>query len=268
MLTIDVPGGPVEDALLALHAADRMRGSREASGGGLEWDLLVTETVAGYSLRSRIDPSDQTFASLADLLDAIEFGVSHFLLLGHPGETHLHAAGATVGSHGGRALLALGPNGAGKSSLALSWSSAGCPLLGDDIVLLREDGGLLPFQRPLKVSMDRLREVGVRPQDTLWVDTETDEGRYAPEAETGWAEAGARAVLVARARWVRDAPLTIRPLPSREALRLLMDSALDTGRTPLASFPAFTALLSEAAAVDVRFGEARAAAEALLRLGS
>ena len=76
---------------------------------------------------------------------------------------HLHAAGTVVSS---RALVALGSSGAGKSSLALAWSLAGYPLLGDDAVLLAADGRVYLTERvdltrvglDMKATVEQFRE--------------------------------------------------------------------------------------------------------------
>ncbi len=263
-LTIQAPAGPVIDAVRGMFGDAQL----PPGHAGPPADLSVSQTAGGYELRARTDPVVQRFRTPAELVGALEFGVTHFLLGGHHERTHLHAAGAVVRSptEGARAILALGPSGSGKSSLALAWSRRGLPLLGDDVVLLEDGGRLSPFPRPVRVGADRLQEVGAVVAAPALLDADTREARYDPAETAGWAEPGARAAVVARIEWVEGAGVRVEPLSAAVGLQLLVGSVLDTGASPLASFPRFADLLDGARVVDVHFGSAVAAARTLEEL--
>lgn len=264
-LAITGPGGSVMDGVATFYPAMQL-GPNEGLAEG-PTDLVVAPRDDGFHLRSLIDPEPRRFDTEADLLSALEFGVTHFLLLGRLADTHLHASGVVVPGRAPRsAVLALGPSGSGKSSVALFWSRAGLPLLGDDIIILSGNGELSAFPRLLKVREERLEDAGVRTPRRLLFDAETREARFDPTHGAGWAEGTARPGVVARVRHEDGAGLRIRPLPTADALRLLLDSVLDTGLGPHESFPRFTQLLEEARFVDVVFEHAEEAARGLLEL--
>lgn len=264
-LTIEGPPGSVLESARSLYPGAQIDPASTADGPA---DLVVRAGAeGGWELRSPIDPAPRAFADPPDLLNAIEFGVTHFLLLGERDLTHLHAAGAVVPERGARgAVLALGPSGSGKSSIALFWARAGLPLLGDDIVLLGDEAELRPFPRSLKVRSERLRDAGIVPPGPRLFDPETLEARYDPAHGAGWAEPGVRAAVVARVRWTPGAALRIEPMATADALRLVLDSVLDTGVGPHESFARVAELLDRARCVDVTFGEAAEAARALIEL--
>jgi hypothetical protein len=263
-LTIQAPAGPVIDAVRGMFG-DTQLPLGQAGGAA---DLVVSETPDGYELRARTEPIVQRFPTTAELVGAIEYGVTHFLLGAHRERTHLHAAGAVAASHTGAApaVLALGPSGSGKSSLALAWSMRGLPLLGDDVVLLGDEGRLSPFPRPVRVRAERLQEVGVVVAEPALLDAETREARYDPSRTAGWAAPGANAAVVARIHRVEGAAVRVEPLSAAAGLQLLIGSVLDSGASPLESLLRFADLLDGARVVDVRFGSAVEAARAIEEL--
>lgn len=262
-LTIQAPPGPVVEAVRSMYANVQI----PASGRDAPPDLTVSETAGGFELRSHADAAVQRFGTAAELVGALEFGVAHFLLGALGAHTHLHAAGAAAPGHEGRpAVLALGPSGSGKSSLALAWSRRGLPLLGDDVVLVDERGRLSAFPRPVRVDVARLHAVGARVAEPPLLDARSGKARFDPGEKGGWAEPGARAAVVARIAWSEGSSLRVEPLSGAEGLRLLIGSVLDTGTSPLDSFPRFADLLEGVRVVDVRFGDAAEAAEALAEL--
>jgi hypothetical protein len=266
-LTIQAPAGPVLDAVHGMFGGALLP-TADPEGPDGPADLVVSGSADGYDLRARTDPVVQRFRTTAELVGAIEFGVTHFLLGAHPEATHLHAAGAVAApaGEGAPAILALGPSGSGKSSLALAWSRSGLPLLGDDVVLVDARGRLAPFPRPVRVGAERLREVGASVGPAALVDEATREARYDATEGAGWAGPGARAAVVARIRWAAGAPVRVEPLSAAEGLQLLVGSVLGTGVSPLASFPRFADALHGARLVEVRFGNAVQAADALREL--
>jgi hypothetical protein len=265
-LTIEAPDGPVLRVLRSLFPDSQLPAAQADASPA---DLVVRPLGNGWEVRSRFDEPAERFTGDAPLVSGLELGIVGFLLSLERTRTHLHAAGAVrPGASPGAALLALGPSGSGKSTLALAWSRLGLPLLGDDTILVGEEGLLSPFRRPVKIVRERLEESGLLPFDRLLSDPVTGEVRYDPAGGPGWAAPGARARLVARVRWQAGSALVVAPLARADALATLMASIQDTGAGPAPSLGHFAELLRDAERVDVTFGRAAdAAGELVERLG-
>jgi hypothetical protein len=204
----------------------------------------------------------ERFAQWDEALEAIEFLVTSRLLALHPDRAQLHAAGAVPR---GRAVLAIGQSGAGKSSIALHWSLAGMPVLGDDVVLLDHEDRAVAFPRLFTVHRARLADAGATPDATLQWGPADDEVRYDPRTGGGWAEPAEIGVVAMLSR-VAGAPLAVDSVPATEVLNLLVGSLHPTGLGPEPCFERLARIARRARGVRVGFGEARQAAEALAAL--
>ncbi|MDT8368428.1 MAG: hypothetical protein RQ745_04435 [Longimicrobiales bacterium] len=199
---------------------------------------VVTATAAASDPPDvRVAPDDPEVAF------TLEHEVVLHLLRSDTGRTHLHAAAAAL--PGGGAILALGPSGAGKSTLAHAWCDLGRPVHGDDVVVL-DDHGVHPFPRLLKLGGS---------DGDLAVD---------PAPLCGWGAPGAPVRRIAVVQWVRGASLTVEPLDTVTVLRALTASLHATGAPPEESLERLIRVAESASAYRVEYGDARAAARALL----
>jgi hypothetical protein len=197
-----------------------------------------------------------------ELVIAIEFALTESLLAACSGHAHLHASGAVVR---GGAVLALGAAGAGKSSLAVSWSLAGIPVLGDDIVFVDATSRACPFKRLFKVTPAVLTECGVRPEQTPFWRPESAEAWYDPAEDGGWASP-VPVALLAFVRYQPEADTAVRAINRASALRGLLQSLLPGGLSREASFDRLVLLSRRARAYDVTYGSATDAARVLAEL--
>ncbi|MEQ9398575.1 MAG: hypothetical protein RJQ04_05355 [Longimicrobiales bacterium] len=223
-------------------------------------DVRVTARGDGWLVRP--GPADPC-PSVPDTVSAAELAITRHLLASDRAHCHLHTAGAVTDSGG--AVLAVGPSGSGKSTVAYAWHGLGRPLLGDDVVALDPTGRAHPFQRPLKVDADRLREAGVDPATTTAWDGETDDVWVDPTAGAGWAGA-ASVILVAELRFEAGAPLRLDPLEGGERLRVLLNSVHQTGVSRAGSVDRLISVAEAGPMVRVTHGNGREAAAALLEL--
>jgi hypothetical protein len=162
----------------------------------------------------------------------------------------------------GRAVLALGGSDAGKSSLALAWSVAGHPSLGDDIILLEEQGHAGSFPRVFKVAPEVLESLGLEPSETPFWSEATGEAWYTPDAGPGWAEA-APVGLIAVCRHRPGAGVSTETLDRADGLNCLLHSVMPSGLDTAASFPAIVEALADAEVLRVDFESAASAAAAI-----
>lgn len=204
----------------------------------------------------------ERFSTLPDLLGALEFALLLRLLEHHRGETHLHGSGALVPAG---AVVALGASGAGKSSLALAWSCAGLGVLGDDLLLVEEDGTVRGFPRLVKVDRSRLAAHDLALEHTVAPDPDHDEAWFDPGTRAGWARGRYAVALLARVEYDGGATTRIEEFDAVEALRILLDNVQGAGATPEDSLDRLIVMTLGARAVDVRFGDAADAAAALAR---
>lgn len=198
--------------------------------------------------------------SRAEAADAAEYCVTLLLLEAFRAHLHLHAAGCATPTG---AVLALGPSGAGKSSLALHWSVTGRAVYGDDIVLLDDDAQIRPFKRLFRVHPDRIRRYGDAVRRVG--EPDPDEEWFDPASAGGWAEPS-EVRLLALARYVPGAPHGITQVPPTEALAALLAAVMPTGRSPTDGFDTLVGVAAHARMVQVTFGDATDAADALVEL--
>jgi hypothetical protein len=246
----------------------RLATGRAGTGTDDEAPLEIERAGPCYRLVERTADGEvrtRRFRRLPSLLAAVEFAVLQRLLEGHHGETHLHASGAVVG---GRAVLALGPSGAGKSSLALTWSRAGHPLLGDDVILADARGGVRGVPRLVKVSRRVLHAHGLSDDVTVAPDPRSPELWWDPDRGGGWARGVHRPALVARVSFERRMSTRLEPMTPAAGLRLLLDHVMEAGLKPEESLDRLARIAESATFVAVRFGSGRdAAAELAERAG-
>jgi hypothetical protein len=220
--------------------------------------IAVAADAGGFSIDAPGMPT--AFCdSRTDALVVLEHALTNALLDTCRGLAHVHAAGAVIQ---GKAVVALGGSGAGKSSLALAWTLAGHPSLGDDVVLLDETGGARPFERYFKVAPDVLRLLGVNPEATPFWDPSTQEAWYTPEDGPGWASPSAIG-LVAICSRSSGSPLSILPGSPAEGLNALVHSRMGTGLDAARSFPLLHRVVTDAEVLHVQFESASEAATAI-----
>lgn len=197
-----------------------------------------------------------------DALAECEGALAELLLRTCADHFHVHAAGCVIDR---KAIVVLGGAGAGKSSLAATWSQAGVPVLGDDVVLVDRRGRCAPFKRPIKVAAPLLPVLRVDPADTLFWTPGSEEAWLDPSAGPGWAGPAAPA-LFAAVRFVAGAPCRVRAVPRREILSALVGSLLSTGRRAADGFDVLAEAVGSSRTVHVEFGSAVDAAETLRAL--
>lgn len=252
------------DVTLAEAASPFFRSYRldsEEANSDLKPGVSVRE-VAGFYVLELDGVQVAECSSIDDVIVEYEFALSCALLDSCSHYTHVHASGAVIGDN---AILALGAAGAGKSSLALGWSRAGYPSLGDDTVFLTSDTLVRSFRRIFKVSPAVVTSFGLDLQTTPFWTSSAEEAWYAPDDGGGWASS-ARVALVAVSRFRSDAPLSIEPIKRSEALSALLNSVMSTGTSVAQAFDPLAQVAMDAAAVRVTFGSAAEAAEALAAL--
>jgi hypothetical protein len=231
--------------------------ARPLAPGGANEVWALARDGDGWSVQPPGLPL-QSFSVWADALEAIEFLITTRLLALHHHRPQLHAAGCVVNHH---AVLAIGASGAGKSSIALQWSTAGLPLLGDDVILLDETDQAVAFPRYPAVDCARLAEAGATPYTADRLAVEGNEVRYDPRSGGGWAAAAPIGVIGVIRR--APGPLTIESLPPAQALGMLGAALHTTGCGPHECFSQLTRVVREARAVLVTFAHAGEAARAL-----
>lgn len=232
-----------------------------ATSPGESYDVRFGLHQAEHSWHLETDGRrTEAFASLADAVNAIEHLITLQLLALASDVPQLHAAGAVVDD---RAVLAIGESGAGKTSLALRWCLAGLPVLGDDIVLLDEEGRAVPFKRLFNVDPTRLAANDVTPDPTLdWL-ADPESAYFDPRRGGGWA-APAAVGTVAMVHFAPSHDLEIAELPRARALTLLLASLMPSGKQSDTCFDRMLAIVRDARTVSVVFGDAARAAEALV----
>ena len=207
----------------------------------------------------------QRYEWKTDLLTAVEFEANRRLLATQAGYVHLHASGAVVD---GGAVIAVGPSGSGKSNMAMAWHRAGYRLLGDDAVLLGNDGKVRSFARLIKLDADRAGAFGIEVERTLAFDPTYGEIWYDPCDGAGWATDLVPLRTVAWVRWQPGSPLRVRRLEPAESLTRMIGDLSKTGLEPAEAVPALARVASEAELLEVEFEDAVEAAAVLARVAS
>ncbi|MGD2136180.1 MAG: hypothetical protein PVF27_08470 [Gemmatimonadales bacterium] len=253
-VTLDDPA--LARPLAALYPAYRPSALGRDRSADLSLD--VRSSKQGF-LVTDMHGNVQTCTTFGEVLAAFESVCTEALLHLRADAIPLHASGAVVQ---GRAVLALGGPGAGKSSLAVSWHQAGIPVLGDDVVLLGEDGRCHPFKRLFGIDASLLAALGVDPTTTAFWEAGATEAWYDAGSGPGWADAA----LVGRIAVVRYQPgagLAFEPIPPAELLNTLVHSQLITVTDRARGFDRL-ARIATVPAYRVTFGSAREAAEAMV----
>jgi hypothetical protein len=213
----------------------------------------------------RFGDSIERYESRNDRLAAIEFEVNRRLLATQAKYVHLHASGAVVD---GGAVVAVGPSGSGKSNMAMAWHRAGYRLLGDDAILLGNDGRVRGFARLLKLDDDRAGAFGIEIERTLAFDATYGEIWYDPCDGAGWATDSVPLRTVAWVGWTPGASLTVRRLEPAESLNRLFGDLFKTGLEPAEAVPALALVASQAELLEVEFDDAVEAAAVLAHVAS
>jgi len=245
-----------------LDACCQLYGAQPLRSGPCKPAAVWLETApCGYCVTlNGTQPVD--CGSRTDAFVALEHAVTLALLESCRHLTHLHAAGAVVG---GGAVIALGGSGAGKSSLALAWTLAGHPALGDDIVLLDGGGLVRPFPRHFKLDPEVLRCSGVDPECTPFWNPATREAWFTPAGASGWAGPTSIA-LVLLCRRSAGERFAIDRLSRLEGVNAMLHSVLDSGLDAAGSVQSIVDATTDAEVLEVRFASSREAAQAIAAL--
>jgi hypothetical protein len=227
--------------------------------------LTIRESTEGFTLEgdgTHGDDPSMTTTDREELLAAVEGALARMLLRQSPGAVQLHAAGAVVPEG---AVLALGPAGAGKSSVALAWSAAGIPLLGDDILFLDAAGRAGGFRRLVKAEAERLLEHGYAPERTPHWSPRVTECWFDPRVAGGWST-GFRRVRTLAFLERGGAGESVLELERPEALALLLDHVTGGDAPADVALDILLSLLDGALPVRLSFDSSARAAGLLLEL--
>ena len=177
---------------------------------------------------------------------------------------HWHAAALVRGEH---TLLLPGKSGAGKSTLALALSLQGFELLGEDVVFMDADSGVIhPFPRALRVddaSLGRLVRLG------LEYDPAKRVGNLLPVSVVpAWRTLPSRPLShVLLVEWDEQGPVEVAPITQAEAAVELQAHSHTLRREPEARWPLLQRVLAPARCYRVlRNEDLAAAARAIRRL--
>ncbi len=225
--------------------------------------MILSRRGATFVLETSIHPAPLSFDTLYEAVCGIEFALTEtFLSLGSR-FVQLHASGIVKGD---QAIIALGGSGRGKSSLALIWCLGGRgrgrgPVLGDDVVLIDEDGLCHPFKRQFKVDPTILRKSGFDPRDTPFWTEGASEAWFDPGVK-GWA-APAPAAVVALLQFEPHGDLVVREVARPDGLNALLHSRFETGCAEQTGFDRLARLVERVRVLAVRFSSAADATRAL-----
>jgi len=235
---------------------------------GSSGEAALRVTTDGDEYRLGVDGTPATevaYQDLPDLMAALEHALALRLLESRRSETHVHAAAAVLD---GGTVVAVGASGHGKSSLSLAWSLAGYPILSDDTILVDELGQVHGLPRLIKVDRRQLDLHGLSVTQTVAPQRTNPEVWWDPSRGGGWAAGPRVPVLLACVRFMRGAPTRLSPLSDVGALRILLDNMLPGGLKPEESVDRLLEIVRSARLVDLTFGSAREAAQALRNAAS
>ena len=154
---VEVRLGPVPDRL-----ADVRESGVVYQVGPREFRLAL-DGVATYWVRDgHTIVIDQHAGAYEDEVRVFLLGSVFGALLHQRGVLPLHASAIQVD---GRCVAVLGPSGLGKSTLAAAFSTAGYPVVADDVLAVHADGNGAPVCSPgypeLKLWADAARRLGI-----------------------------------------------------------------------------------------------------------
>lgn len=248
-VAVDVPRAlPVVEALFPddrtrRHAAPLLTLRAEGRGYALE--------APGGAWRTE---------ELSPLLVQLELSVAEELVR-RSGRIGLHAGGVVVGD--GAALIP-GDGGTGKSSLVAALAARGCPVLGDDVVLLDASGRAHAFRRLLKVEEPARTLLGLPAPSGPLADAWPEAAFYRPHAlGSRWAEP-APVTHVVLPRRGGGASATLRAVRAGEALPGVVAGLVLRDRVDPAAFEAVVAALQCAACLELSYDATSDGAETLL----
>lgn len=259
------PAGPVVVSV-GVPAAEEVAASlfpddRTAPPPGPPW-LTLDSDGDGFVLEA----PGQSWRSpeLAPLLVRLELALAEELVR-RSGLLGLHAGGVLLGDG---ACLFPGEGGTGKSSLVAALASRGCPVFGDDVVLLDPRGRVHPFRRLMKVEEPARTLLGLPaprgPLGRAWPDATFLRPR---ELGAGWAGPSPvrRVVMLGRAER-EDTPVRLRPSTAGAVLPGLTAGLVLRDRVGPGDFEVVVEALQDAECLELRYGATAEAADALLAL--
>jgi len=159
---------------------------------------------------------------------------------------------AGVVAYGGKAILLPGRTMTGKTTLVEELLRLGATYYSDEYAVLSETGRVYPFARPLSVRSKRARHPIAKRNDPL---------EYGAEVGTKPLRVG----LVALTKFKPGATFRPRLVPEGKAVLALLENTVPARRRPRKSFQTLKRVVADALVVKGSRGDAREAAEALLR---
>lgn len=222
-------------------------------------------------VRFRVDgrtPHDDRPAAHA--LAVLEWGLNLVIAMRYHGFLMLHAA---VLERDGRALLMPALPGHGKTTLCAALAHRGWRLLSDEFGLVRPGStAFVPLPRPMPLkneSIDVMRAFA--PHGTFGPRIDgTSKGTVvhlrAPDDSVERARETARAAWIVFPRWVRDAALSVEPVPADEAFFLLATNAFNYELLGEPAFETVKAIVGASQRARLRYSRLEEAIEALDRL--
>ncbi len=218
----------------------------------------ISDREGAWSIEGHLAPPD-TFTSRDDALEALEYLIVLRLLHHADRVAHVHASGAV---RNGEAMLALGTSGAGKTSIAFHWSLSGLPVLSDDVVFVDHDAAALPFKRLFSVDPRRFHAAELEPDPTLQIGSAEEHLWFDPASHGRWGDRAPVGTL-AFIHYDPSTKFSIEPLPTPEALSLLLASVMDSGLSPEAAIDRLANVAKRARTLRVTFNDSAVAAATL-----
>lgn len=229
-----------------LAEAIRLRTGATPAAPGHGWPILTVTSTQGRSTAAFSDGVGAgigTCHGAAEIVGAVELTAAAC----SPDYVAIHAG---VVAYLGRTVLLPGRSFAGKSTLTAALVRRGAEYFSDEYALLRPDGLVCPYPRPLG-----MRQAGAR------LSTPTDVATLGGHAATEDAHLG----LVARLNYDESGGWVVRPMSPAECVLALVDNAVPAQLRPAATLDAITRAVMSSPASGVT-GTRGAADEAAIRL--
>jgi hypothetical protein len=257
LVDVEVGDPRVHDVVAAFFPDLQVHGT----SGGSAPDLRLGGRDGSWELHRR-DGEVWRAPDHPSILSRLEVTLAEALVRSSPG-IPIHAAGVVTPA--GRAVLLGGPGGSGKSSLTVALALRGARVLGDDVVLLREDRAH-PFPRLLKLEEPARTILDVpRPTDSLSRTWPQVTFYHPRQLGTTWAR-GTPVGAVLLPRRVPDAPVELAERRPAEILPALLAELLHGPRVASDAFDAVVDVLGEVRCWELRYWDTPAAAEALVEI--